>query len=256
MTADRSSVEREDFDARVEGIAALGEPVRRALYRYVVAQRSPVSRDEAGEGAGVARHVAKFHLDKLVDDGLLDVEFRRPPGRSGPGAGRPAKLYRRSSREVEVSLPDRRYDLAGRLFARAISESGRDGVPVADALSRVAREAGRALGREARSRVGRRSSGRALTAATCELLAELGYEPRTEAGEIRLANCPFHALATDYIQVVCSMNGDLLAGVLAGIGHAGLDAVVDPAPGMCCVRLRKVRSRAPASRTEVTDAGP
>ncbi|MGH9164213.1 MAG: helix-turn-helix domain-containing protein, partial [Acidimicrobiales bacterium] len=130
-TAPDPKARREDFDARVSGIAVLGEPVRRALYRYVVAQPSPVNRDEAGEGTGVARHVAKFHLDKLVGDGLLEVEFRRPPGRGGPGAGRPAKLYRRSSREVEVSLPDRRYDLAGRLLAQAVVDATRHGIPVA-----------------------------------------------------------------------------------------------------------------------------
>ena len=239
MTEHDPKLQRESFDARVDGIAALGEPVRRALYRYVAEQPSPVSRDEASEGVGVARHVAKFHLDKLVDDGLLEVEFRRPPGRSGPGAGRPAKLYRRSSREVEVSLPDRRYDLAGRLMARAITDAERDGIPVSEALSRAARQAGSALGQEARSRLGRRPSRKALTAATDQLLAELGYEPRTEAGEISLANCPFHALAADYIELVCSMNRDLMTGVLAGLGHAGLDASLEPEPGMCCVRLRK-----------------
>ena len=232
-------LQREAFDARVSGIATLGEPVRRALFCYVVEQPAPVSRDDASEGVGVARHVAKFHLDKLVDDGLLEVEFRRPAGRSGPGAGRPAKLYRRSSREVEVSLPDRRYDLAGRLMARAITDAGRDGIPVTDALSRAAHLAGRTLGQEVRSRVGRRPSRKALTAATGELLVELGYEPRIESGEISLANCPFHALAADHVELVCSMNRDLLTGVLLGLGHTGLDACLEPAPGVCCVRMRK-----------------
>src|SRR3954452_10947953 len=123
-----------DFDAQVAGIAALGEPVRRTLYGFVAAQAGPVNRDEAGAGAGVARHVAKFHLDKLVDDGLLEVEYARPPGRGGPGAGRPAKLYRRASREIAVSLPERHYELAGRLLARAVTDGERDGVPVREAL--------------------------------------------------------------------------------------------------------------------------
>jgi predicted ArsR family transcriptional regulator len=230
---------REDFDVRVSGIAALGEPVRRALYAFVAAQPSPVNRDQAGEGVGVARHVAKFHLDKLVEDGLLEVEFRRPPGRGGPGAGRPAKLYRRSSREVAVSLPDRRYDLAGRLLARAVSEAAHSGVPVADALHAAAADTGRTLGRDARARAGARPSRKALTGAVCAALAELGYEPRPEAGEVRLANCPFHVLAAEYTDLVCSMNRDLLTGLLEGLGHPGLRALLEPEPGMCCVRLRK-----------------
>lgn len=245
MTTHGPPLRREGFDRRVSGIASLGVPVRRALYRYVVAQASPVSRDQAAEGIGVVRHVAKFHLDKLVDDGLLEVEFRRPPGRSGPGAGRPTKLYRRSSRQVEVSLPERRYDLAGRLLAQAVTDAACDGIPVSDALERAARDAGTALGREARGRVGSRPSRAALTALSCELLDELGYEPRTEAGGVNLANCPFHALAADYTELVCTMNRQLLAGVLDGLGHRGLDACLEPAPGMCCVRLRKRRPGRP-----------
>lgn len=239
MTAHDSAQRREDLDSRVAAIAVLGEPVRRALYRYVVAQASAVGRDRAAEGVAVPRHVAKFHLDKLVDDGLLDVEFRRPPGRGGPGAGRPAKLYRRSSREVEVSLPDRRYDLVGRLLAQAVTNAARADEPVVGVLARVARLEGVAVGHAARARLPKRPSTGALTEAGCEVLAELGYEPRPDAGGFSLANCPFHALATDYAEVVCSMNHALLAGLLDGLGHRGLRACLEPAEAMCCVRLRK-----------------
>jgi predicted ArsR family transcriptional regulator len=212
--------------------------MRRALYRYVVAQPSPVSRDQAAKGVGLAHHVTKFHLDKLVDDGLLEMEFKRPAGRSGPGAGRPAKLYRRSSRELEVSLPQRRYDLAGSLLARAVTTAERDGVSVREALAAVARDLGRSLGEDARARAGPRPSRKALRAAGQGLLEELGYEPRVGAHGVELANCPFHALAEDYTELVCGMNLDLTAGMLVGLGHPGLDACLDPAPGRCCVRLR------------------
>ena len=124
----------DDFARRVTGVAALAEEVRRDLYLYVVAEPEPVSRDQAAAGVGVPRHTAKFHLDRLVEEGLLETEFRRLSGRQGPGAGRPAKLYRRSPGEVTVSLPERHYDLAGRLLAGAIEDSSRDGTPVAAAL--------------------------------------------------------------------------------------------------------------------------
>lgn len=230
---------RPGFDARVEGIASLGEPVRRALYRYVVAQPAAVSRDQASAGVGVPRHTAKFHLDKLVVDGLLEIEFRRPPGRSGPGAGRPAKHYRRAAGEVAVSLPERHYELAGRLLAQAVTDAGQRGVPVADALQKAARDAGVALGRAARRDLGSRPSQRALTAAACAVLEDVGYEPGAGGGEVRLANCPFHALAADFTGLVCTMNLDLLNGLVEGLGHPGLDALLEPEPGMCCVRLRK-----------------
>src|SRR6478672_2836053 len=143
-----------DFARRVAGVAALAEDVRRELYLFVVAEPDPVSRDQAAAGVGVPRHTAKFHLDRLVEEGLLETEFRRLSGRQGPGAGRPAKLYRRSPGEVAVSLPERHYDLAGRLLAGAIEASSRDGTPVAAALQSGAQSYGSGLGAEARERAG------------------------------------------------------------------------------------------------------
>lgn len=227
-----------DFDSRVEGIAALGEPVRRALYGFVVKAGSPVGREQAASGVGVAWHVAKFHLDKLVEDGLLEVEFRRPPGRSGPGAGRPTKLYRRSSRELSVSLPERRYDLAGRIMASAISTSQREANPVDEALHDAAAAVGQALGEEARQRAGARPGRETLVAAAKQVLDDHGYESREDDGVVTLANCPFHALAQDYTALVCGMNLDLLNGIVESLG-GGLEARLDPAPDRCCVTLRR-----------------
>src|SRR6185437_10555944 len=134
-----------DLASRIASIAALDEPVRRALYLYVASQPEPVSRDQAAAALGVARHVAKFNLDKLEEESLLEAFYARPKGRSGPGAGRPAKLYRRSSREVAVSLPERHYDLAARVMAQAIVAAQKDAVPIGEALSVAAHEAGQAL---------------------------------------------------------------------------------------------------------------
>jgi predicted ArsR family transcriptional regulator len=231
------------FDAQVTGIAALGEPIRRDLYRYVIAQAAPVSRDQAAAGLGVARHVAKFHLDKLADDGLLEVEFARPPGRSGPGAGRPSKLYRRSSRELAVSLPERHYELAGRLLARAVTDAERDGVPVREALHRAAHDAGQAIGERARSRAGARADPATLFEATTEVLVDCGYEPRADDEGVSLINCPFHALAQEYTALVCGMNLELMNGLADGLERAPFEPYLDPAPGRCCVRLRTAQPR-------------
>src|SRR3954449_11558502 len=128
----------ESWSEQVAGIGALAEPARQALYRYVAAQPGAVGREEAARATGVAVHSAKFHLDKLVEEGLLDVEFRRLTGREGPGAGRPAKLYRRSASEFAVSVPQRRYDLAGRILAAAVDRATADDVPVATVVRDVA----------------------------------------------------------------------------------------------------------------------
>ena len=152
----------DDFEERIAGVASLAEPQRRALYRFVVTRGDAVSKDEAAAAMGVARSVAAFHLDRLVADGLLTTEFRRLTGRQGPGAGRPAKLYRRAEGELSVSLPARQYDLAAGLLAAAVNEATRTGTPVGEALTRVATERGRELGERAREEAGKRPSRRAL----------------------------------------------------------------------------------------------
>ena len=224
----------DDFAASVSGVSALAEPLRRRLYLYVVAQPEPVGRDQAAAGVGIARHTAKFHLDRLVDDGLLETEFRRLSGRDGPGAGRPAKLYRRAAREVSVSLPDRRYDLAGAVLANAIEESEADGTPVLDAVRRVAAVTGRQLAAD----LGRDSVGETDEVRVAGVLADCGFEPRVDGARITLANCPFHALARAHTSLVCGMNLGLVGGVIDGLGATGLVAELDPAPDRCCVTTR------------------
>jgi len=230
-------VDPQDFDSRVTSIAALGEPVRRQLYRYVVGQPEPVGREQAAAAVGVARHVAKFHLDKLEEEGLLEAEYARPAGRSGPGAGRPAKLYRRSSHDLEVSLPERRYDLAARVMAEAITIAELQGVPIGAALREAAAEAGRELGREARMKSGVRASGRDTLAAVEQVLTERGYEPKNVGQELELANCPFHNLAQKYTNLICGINFDLIDGLLDEAGATGLHAQLQPIPGRCCVTI-------------------
>lgn len=168
----------EDFARRVSGIGALAEPARRALYQYVAAQPDAVSRDQAARATGVAVHTAKFHLDKLVDEGLLATEFRRLSGRTGPGAGRPAKLYRRAEGDVSVSLPERRYDLAGKIFAAAIERTTTTGGPVMDAVAEEAAATGRALATRARTVVDP-AVDEGLEPIVA-VLAENGYEPRED----------------------------------------------------------------------------
>ncbi|AVT37744.1 metalloregulator ArsR/SmtB family transcription factor [Plantactinospora sp. BB1] len=225
----------EEFDTQVERIAALGEPVRRELYQYVVAQDTPVGREQAAAGAGVAHHTAKFHLDKLVADGLLDAEYARPPGRGGPGAGRPAKLYRRAARDISVNLPDRRYELAGHVMAEAITIAARDDIPIMEALRAAAAATGRSL-------TGGAATGEDLGLGgpierVGELLASNGYEPRTADGTITMANCPFHNLAQTYTELVCGMNLGLIDALLDGLGRTELRARLDPGPGRCCVTV-------------------
>ena len=70
------------FDRNVTGIGVLADPVRRRLYEFVCSQDQPVSRDQAAHAVGIARHKAKFHLDRLEAEGLLEADYVRLTGRS------------------------------------------------------------------------------------------------------------------------------------------------------------------------------
>ena len=229
----------DDFASQVTSIAALAEPVRRDLYQFVASQTEPVSRERAAAGVGVAQHVAKFHLDKLVDDELLEFEFRRPPGRRGPGAGRPSKVYRRSDREVAVSLPERHYELAGRLLAEAVTRSQLEGESVAGGLRNAAQATGRSFAERILERTGHKAGQTKLLKAVIAELEGQGYEPRREPNGIIMGNCPFHSLAAEYTDLVCGMNLDIMHGLVDCLEGSGLEAKLDPVEGQCCVRLQE-----------------
>jgi predicted ArsR family transcriptional regulator len=227
-----------EFVDRVRRIAALDHPVTQSVYRLLT-ERDEVSRDAAAQALALARSVAAFHLDKLVDAGLADVRFERLTGRSGPGAGRTAKLYRRSATEIGVSLPERRYDLAGRLLAEAVERSAYEGVPADRALRRAASDAGRRIGEAARAATGPRSGRAKRRDAVVGVLEDHGYEPHLRGGEVVLTNCPFHALAERHRDLVCGMNLELLSGVIDGAeGAEVLAPRLAPQPGYCCVRMK------------------
>lgn len=206
-----------DNDHDLEVVASLAEPVRRALYEFVARSADSVSRDQAATAVGVSRQVAAYHLDRLADDGLVEVEFRRLTGRAGPGAGRPSKLYRRSEQVYDVSIPPRRYELAARILLAAAGEDELDPAT----LARVARRMGREIG----------AAG--LEAA----LAGTGYEPVVEEDETRFSNCPFHVLRDQDRETTCGLNLALVQGMVEA-SRADVTAVFAPEDGYCCVRLR------------------
>ncbi|XVV15643.1 helix-turn-helix transcriptional regulator [Actinoplanes sp. CA-131856] len=209
---------------RLAAVAALDDPVRRAVFDLVTRSGEPMGRDATAEALGISRRVAALHLDRLAEQGLLEFEFRRPPGRGGPGAGRPAKLYRRAGDEVAVSVPERHYDVVGELLAAAVTESITTGAAVEKVLHRKAYDSGHETGTHA--------------ADLASALESAGYEPRRDpSGAMDLHNCPFHRLAWQYTDLVCGVNLDLLRGLTDGTGDSTLHPVLAPRPGHCCVRL-------------------
>lgn len=223
-------------EARILAVAPLEEPTRRRLYDYVVRQTAAVTRDEAATALGLPRATAAFHLDRLAEEGLLDVVYERRTGRTGPGAGRPSKLYRRSEWQVEVSLPEHRYDLVGRLLAMAIEDAEATGESPREALDRRARQVGNEIAAAARAAAPTETGQDVVL----RILEAHGFEPRADDDAIVLGNCPFHTLAQQHTDLVCAMNLCLLDGLLTGLDSTELQAHLKPEPGHCCVRIEPV----------------
>jgi predicted ArsR family transcriptional regulator len=224
-------------------LSSLDDPLRRRLYEVVTSRPGPVNRDEAASAAGIGRALAAYHLDKLVESGLLTASYQRPPGRSGPGAGRPAKVYARSDREFAVTVPPREYELAARLLVQAVEADPSDHSRAA--LAEAARRLGTELGAAFRPAAaadppdGQDAAGRDVKS----VLTQQGYEPCDGAdGVIRLRNCPFHQLTEQHREVVCGMNLALVEGLVAGLGADGWHPALDPQPGHCCVAIGGERS--------------
>lgn len=215
----------ESRTGQISAVAAMSDPQRRALFEFVARSANPVSREDAALALGVPRSTAAFHLDRLVAEGVLETDFKRLSGKTGPGAGRPSKLYRRAGGEISVSIPPRRYELAGELLAAAVEEADRTGGAVREVLATIAVKTGRKLGESAGS----------LDAA----LEACGYEPRDDGqGGLVLTNCPFHRLATSHTDVICHANLSLLNGVAEGAAEdARTVEFMAPTNDHCCVRI-------------------
>lgn len=243
----------------LEAVGSLREPVRRAVYEYVVACPDPVSRNAVSAAVGIGRTLAAFHLDKLVDSGLLETSYATRTG--GPGSGRPAKLYRRSAAEYALTLPPRDYRLLADVLAAAVLSAGAEPAVYAAARDEGARlaaarsTAGEAVAQEngthspasetttqengarspASEAVAQENGARSAAGEVVARLAALGYEPVLDAdGTVRLRNCPFHAVAQAHPPLVCGLNLALLEGLIGGAGHV---ARLVPEAGGCCVTV-------------------
>lgn len=217
-------------------LETLSEPKRRAVYEAVGAADEPRTRDEVAQATGISRALAAFHLDKLVEAGLLEASTRAPVGRRKAKIGRPAKRYRRSARQVELTMPPRQYALAGQILAAALDATSR-GQPAVPAAARIAYDRGYELTASDAQRP--LAEPVESLARACQALEAFGYAPAAQQGRVTMSNCPFHAIVRVAQQLTCQMNLALIDGVLAGVGaREQVTPVLDPQPGRCCVVLR------------------
>ncbi|MGH3812672.1 MAG: helix-turn-helix transcriptional regulator [Pseudonocardiaceae bacterium] len=222
--------------AALAAVAALSDELRRRMYGFIRQARRPVSREEAARTVGISRKLAAFHLDKLVEVGLLRAGYEPVGGIRK--VGRTPKVYEPTNAEVHISIPARDHDLLAGILMDALltQDLGKTGH---EAALQIARHRGAALGaaERERSRPGRLSAERALRLATATL-ARYGFEPdRAAPTLLRLRNCPFQPLASKAPQLVCGINHAFLTGFLDTLQAPTLTAVLAPRAGECCVEL-------------------
>ncbi len=227
-------------ESRWQAVAALVDPVRRALYDHVRRQTHPVSRDEAADAVAITRNLAAFHLDKLVDAGLLRARYQAPAGQPR-GRGRTPKVYELAGNGVAVTMPQREYERVAAILAEAVAKAPTD---AARAALRTAAAHGRRLGSQ--YAIGDEPDPLGRLGA---VLTELGYEPTGDpVGGLVLRNCPFHALASHHPELVCGLNHAFITGLLAGMGLPELVADLRPEAGLCCVAVRPDAGRRSGAR--------
>lgn len=209
-------------------LLSLEDPGRRRLYEYVLTGEQPAGRDQAAAATGMSRALAAYHLDKLVEAGLLSASYARPPGRSGPGAGRPSKVYSRTQKELALSVPPRDYELLARLLIASVDRDPTGAVH--EAVNQAAYNTGQHIGADPDRNL-------------IEALNGCGYQPRpTDDGRIELCNCPFHALAQAHQDIVCDLNLHLIQGVLDGGTQQDARAELAFHPNRCCVVIHNARA--------------
>lgn len=224
-------------------LGTLGDPTRRSLYDLVVEAAEPITRDQAAARLGIPRSTATFHLTRLVEAGMVQATFAKLTGRTGPGSGRPAKLYAPATEEIAASVPPRHYDLAARVLADAVERSAATGSPVTKTLQLSAAAAGRDLAADALSLL--------------DVLRTNGFRPHLdENARVVLGNCPFHRLVEDHPEIVCTLNLHLLRGAAQSTGESDLDLALEPAAGRCCVTIRGLAGREGRQQRGTDDSCP
>lgn len=222
----------------IAAVAALDDELRSGMYEFIRQARRPVTRDEAAAAVGISRKLAAFHLDKLVDAGLLTARFEPVDGIRK--VGRTPKVYEPSDIDIRINIPPRQHDLLADILLQAVLSDSED-EPARQAALRTARERGHGLGaaERERTRPGKLGVERALTHAET-VLSRFGFEPsRQSPGCVRLLNCPFHPLATQSPELVCGINHAFLDGLLTGLRAPAVQAALVPRPGECCVQLHQ-----------------
>ena len=214
------------FNQQVGDLAAtLGDTTRRGIYISVREAAEPVTASQIADAFDIHTNVARHHLDRLVADGYLQVTHRRRSGKGGPGAGRPAKHYEATTKEVQVQFPARRYDLLAELLVRVVHRLAPE-----DAAT-IAEEIGREYGAELANEIGLPEDAGFGTAvqAVARAMMGVGFDTEAQADDRILVTrfCPFGETASNYPEIVCRIDQGIVKGLLEAT-HQEVIPIVTP----------------------------
>lgn len=216
--------------------SSLGDPTRRGIYLAVRQSPEPLTSSQIADLFSIHPNVARHHLDRLADDGYLRVTRQRRSGRTGPGAGRPAKCFEATTKGVSLH-PGRRYDLLVELLVRVL-----DRVQPED-IAGIAEQVGREYGQELAASIGAPDDPgyEEVLAALVKVMSGVGFEVSADATtQVMLtSHCPFGEAATGHPEVVCSLDRGMVSGIMGALHHA-CNPVVIPHHGLdedCVTRV-------------------
>lgn len=209
--------------------SSLGDPTRRGIYIAVREAPEPATASQIADLFSIHPNVARHHLDRLAEDGYLEITRKRPPGKSGPGAGRPAKCYTATTKEIELHFPARRYDLLSELLVRVIEHIDPGN------LSEIAAMVGREYGKEIADEIGvpDESGFDMAVSAVARAMTGMGFTTDSDADTRRLltSHCPFAATAAKHPEVVCSLDRGIVSGLMEGLSDDWRPVQVVSHPG-------------------------
>jgi len=217
------------LDSRISDLtSSLGDPTRRAIYIAIRESAEPMTTSKVAELFDIHPNVARHHLDRLAGDGYLKVSHLRRAG--GPGAGRPAKTYESTNKEVSVHFAPRRFEMLTEMLFKVLEELAPPNV------SEIAEQVGRTYGSELAAEIGAPTDPGYDEAvqAVASAMTGLGFsvDPDVEGQRLLTSHCPFGETATNHPDVICSLDRGIVAGLFGALSvpcnpvvfpHQGLD---------------------------------
>jgi predicted ArsR family transcriptional regulator len=202
----------------LDRLAAAGDPQLRRILVYARGRREGFGADEAAAALGIHRNVARSRLDRLAEAGFLTVTLERRGARRGPGAGRPAKIFRVAPELEAVEFPDRRLaDLIALLVERLPART----------RGKALREAGVDFGRSLAAATRFKASGDVGTGLerVCDALGSLGFQSSLQslAGDTAILvspTCPLRPLVVKHPDA-----SGIDRGMWAGLAERGVRGV-------------------------------